>query len=120
METNKKNKQELEFVEALQLARHAAIMEGKNNTEDGGTCNFDQPILGKLPEGITWRTLKGLKDSYDRPMVEKIEYGFWKGCYSIPFIPLWGQGNQRTRMAEAAANSLNESGLNATVYYQMD
>lgn len=43
----------------------------------------------------------------------------WRGYYMVD-IPLSGQGNRRTRMAEAACNSLRAAGYNATMFYQCD
>lgn len=42
------------------------------------------------------------------------------GTWFAIFIDLEGQGNRRTKMAEAAAKSLAKSGYNASVYYEMD
>lgn len=82
-------------------------------TEDGGTCNFDSPAIRvkatarqmamldfsvtkwgrRLPDGSTWYVIN---------------------------MPLSGQGNRRSRMAEAAADSLRAQGYEACVCYQMD
>lgn len=48
------------------------------------------------------------------------DYGrMWSGSYMVD-IPLQGQGNRRTRMAEAACKALRNSGYEAYMYYQCD
>lgn len=83
------------------------------NIADDGTCNFDSPII-MLPKGTSKKKLA----EFDRK-VEKLDYGFWKGWYEI-HIPLSGQAYRRTKMAEAAAESLKNDGYDAAVYYMMD
>ena len=102
---------------AVETAQNEAMK--LKDTDDGGTCNFDTPVI-KLPEGIKPRKdLEGYLDKYNRPMLEKAWGRMWKGWYFVN-IELHGQGNRRTAMAEAAAKSLEASGLQAGVYYQMD
>jgi hypothetical protein len=43
----------------------------------------------------------------------------WKGCRFIYFT-MNGQGNNRSRMAEAAVNKLKELSIPAMMYYAMD
>lgn len=106
-----------ELKAAIEAAQSKA-MEFKD-ADDGGTCNFDTPVI-KLPEGIKpKKDLEGYLDQYGRPMLEKACGRMWKGWYFVN-IDLYGQGNRRTAMAEAAAKSLEASGLQAGVYYQMD
>lgn len=93
----------------LQADRAARELE---NTEDGGTCNFDTPVI-KL-ENADKKRLAQLEWH-----VKPIEERGWKDCYFV-FITLSGQGNRRTRMAEAAAKSLKANGWDASVYYEMD
>lgn len=82
------------------------------NIDDGGTCNFDTPIIKidkankkRLAE-MDWRVV---------PVDGKI----WKGWYFV-FIDLHGQGARRTKMAEVAAESLKNEGFDAAVFYEMD
>ena len=102
-----------ELNNALLNAVTAAAM--LDETEDGGTCNFDSVILKiKIPAQFapqTWVELEKILVS---------DYGrMWRGCYVVD-IPLSGQANRRTRMAEAACKELNNAGYNAFLYYQRD
>ena len=82
------------------------------NREDWGTCNFDTPVI-KLD-----RASKSKLAELDWA-VEPVGPGLWRGWYFV-FVTLDGQGNLRTRMAQAAAKSLNESGWEASVFYEAD
>ena len=102
------------LADALTLAK-AAAFAADIDTEDGGTSNFDQPAL----------RLEGWRDS----TVQKVARAtgvdltpfqwFGKRWYWVG-TPLHGQGNRRTRMAEAATKALKDAGLKAQTYYQMD
>ena len=102
-----------ELNNALLNAVTAAAM--LDETEDGGTCNFDSVILKiKIPAQFVPQTWVEL----DKMLVR--DYGkMWRGCYMVD-IPLSGQANRRTRMAEAACKELNNAGYNAFLYYQCD
>lgn len=85
------------------------------DTEDGGTCNLDMVTLKiKIPKKLI---------QYFSVKLEKMltrDWGrLWKGYYLVD-IPLSGQGNRRTRMAEAACESLKAAGYNAMMFYQCD
>lgn len=102
-----------ELNNALLNAVNAAAMF--DETEDGGTCNFDSVILKiKIPAQFAPQIWVEL----DKMLVR--DYGrMWRGCYMVD-IPLSGQANRRTRMAEAACKELNNAGYNAFLYYQRD
>ena len=100
--------------EALIRAKaYASMLYG--DKEDGGTCNFDTPQL--ILSGWTEADVESafskagltcyIKKSGKVLVVDVL------GCTS-------GQGSRRTRMAEAARDSLAEDGYDAYVYYQMD
>lgn len=85
------------------------------NPEDGGTCNFDSPAV-YLPK-------------FNKKIVEKVfekagTFSFeWKLFGKKMFVfgtRTGGQGNRRTRAAEAAYEVMKDRGYDATVYYQMD
>lgn len=102
-----------ELNKALLNAVNSAAM--LDDTEDGGTCNFDSvtikiSIPAKLAAQAWVKLEKMLVADYGR---------FWRGCYMVD-IPLYGQANRRTRMAEAACDALRQSGYNAIMYYQCD
>lgn len=100
-----------EEVRLLSIALNKAREESMKfaESEDGGSCNFDTPTL----------SLKATKAQLTGLPVSKIDYGLWKGDWFVN-LPLYGMGNRRTRMAEAIAKSLRESGYSASVYYQLD
>lgn len=95
--------------EALLRAQDAALECA--NVNDGGSCNFDTPML------LVKMTKKQAETLPVR--LEKCEYGLWKGAWFVN-VPLYGMGMRRTTMAEAAAKSLNESGFDSAVYYMLD
>lgn len=86
------------------------------NTEDDGTCNFDSPVL-----------------HLDRWNADKIEQaakeagGYATKWTSGRMVMGWvfspnssGQGNRRTRRAEAISAAMKARGYSAGMYYQMD
>ena len=101
--------------EALCFARSAA--NTCNDVEDGGTCNFDHPILMKS-EDLTDNEIELAFNLADIKF-DKETSGMWKDCYHILGV-CEGQGSRRTEMAEQFADALIECGFTATVYYQMD
>ena len=105
------NNKYVELTKALKKAKEAA--QAYANTEDGGTCNFDSPAIdyremhmskAKAEEAITAAGLSCFE---------------WNRRFVVCGIGS-GQGNRRTRMAEAAYESLKADGIAATMYYQMD
>jgi hypothetical protein len=44
----------------------------------------------------------------------------WGTRLFIVSVPFGGQGNRRTRQAEAMAKSMRDAGYEASVWYQMD
>lgn len=100
---------------ALERAKETA--EVYVNTEDGGTCNFDSPA-------IDYRSMQMIKSK----AIEAIQNAGlrcfeWK-CYGSNLLVVCGigkgQGNRRTRMSEAACQSLKNDKIAACMYYQMD
>lgn len=109
-----KTKEDLnELNKALINAVNTAAMF--DDIEDGGTCNFDSVTLkisipAKLAAAAWVKLDKMLARDWGR---------LWKGYYMVD-IPLSGQANRRTRMAEAACNVLKSAGYNAMMFYQCD
>lgn len=94
---------------AVKAASEAAMQYA--DTEDGGTCNFDTCYIRvSIP--------KRLRDKSQLHFYEG--WGMFRGCWSIRELPAHGQGNMRTRMAEAAAKSLCAAGYHGTVRYEID
>lgn len=112
-ETIKTKKELNELNQALLNAVNAAAM--LDDTEDGGTCNLDMVTLKiKIPKKLTQYISVKLEKMYAR------DWGrLWRGYYVVD-IPLFGQGNRRTRMAEAACQALKDAGYDAMMYYQCD
>lgn len=109
-----KTKEELnELNQALLNAVNAAAMF--DDTEDGGTCNLDSVTLKiSIPAKLAAQSWVKLEKMLAR------DWGsLWRGYFMVD-IPLSGQGNRRTRMAEAACNSLRTAGYDATMFYQCD
>jgi len=97
----------------LKEAKASAIALGLTDSEDGGTCNFDTPVL--IVKGARLDFLKKAAANAG------VNISRWEsGYYHIYGDFLWGQGNLRTRMAEAFAKSLSDNGWKAYVYYAMD
>lgn len=105
MDTNTFDKLERALMNADKAAMQFA------NSEDFGTCNFDTPV-------IRIKATEKQMASLDYKVIKVDEKG-WRDCWFV-FLPLMGQANRRTRMAEAAARSLIADGFEAGVYYQMD
>ncbi|MEG1758374.1 MAG: hypothetical protein RR235_07970 [Oscillospiraceae bacterium] len=84
-------------------------------SEDGGTCNFDAPIL-ILPR---WQEEKV------QAAAKAAGCGAWmwpcrgNKCFIIS-IPSSGQANRRSRRAEAVKDELRARGYNTGMYYHMD
>lgn len=102
-------------IDKLEMAILKAEKEAQKyaDTEDGGSCNFDTPMIKvkateKQLAQMDWQVFKVGKRQSDRET--------W---YQV-LINLSGQGNRRTRMAEAAAKSLQEQGYESSVYYEID
>lgn len=90
-------------------ANNAAFMYSE--VEDGGSCNFDTPI-------VKIKLSRKEKESMKDLLIPVDERGY-RGWYFVD-ITLMGQGNRRTTMAEAAAKYLQAEGYEASVYYQLD
>lgn len=86
---------------------------------DGGTCNFDSPALS-IPEGMKYEHVKaccaaaGVRCFDWKPLGTGPKLAVLSSCAGN------GQGNRRTKGAEAACKFLNERGYNCGMYYQMD
>lgn len=88
-------------------------------TDDGGTCNFDSAII--YVPGMSGKQVKEIEAREKR-------LSYWSGSKHRPAHfhvgGTSGQGLRRTRMAEAMGKSLEAnpdmSGLNVSMYYQMD
>lgn len=87
------------------------------HTEDGGTCNFDSPALD-LPR---WN------EKLVKQAAKEAGMGAFKWTCGKSVVLGWvfsfqstGQGNRRSRRAEAIRDELKKRGYEASMYYQMD
>lgn len=80
------------------------------DTNDGGSCNFDHPIIkiNRLTQ----------KQANSLPIRVSKCYG-GGGWWSVA-CALYGQAMRRTTMAEAFARKMCELGYECSVYYMMD
>jgi hypothetical protein len=85
--------------------------------EDGGTCNLDSVVV----DFTGWRqtAIRTVAEKAGVEISDKLTGWMWKGSCFVS-IPTNGQGNNNTRMVEAAVKKLKELGLPASTYYQMD
>lgn len=96
---------------ALELAKAEAM--NYKTVEDGGTCNFDTPMIVLSSEWKDSDVNKVFKATGLRPY--KVE----KNVYHV-LGAVEGQGFRRTAMAEAFRDCLRKLGYSSYVYYQMD
>lgn len=117
--TNTSSKYE-QLKTALLKAKKAA--QNAWQEDDGGTCNFDMPVINyRAMHYAPKKAIEIIKGcGLDGDTMS--EYGhYWSGCINVLILGINdGQGNRRTRIAEAFCNSLNSSGIKALMYYQAD
>lgn len=93
-----------------------AETEYLENTEDGGTCNFDAPTLD-LPR---WNADK-IKQAAKEAGGSAFKWTWGTVTMGWVFSPRSsGQANRRTRRAEAISAALKRRGYNAGMYCAMD
>lgn len=97
---------------AMHLKQAADAARPLADTEDGGTCNFDQ--LELIMPG--WRA-KSVLAAATKAGLQAWEFGRGVFCF-LP--PVRRQGDARTRQAEKMRDVMASLGYEATVYYQMD
>lgn len=107
------------FIENLALAlfhaKEAAAEAYALDPEDGGSCNFDSPYI-QFPQ----RTRKALIEAAATKAGIRM-YPHWqiKSRWLIGGLA-GGQGNSRTRAAEAARTELRKHDYDAGMHYQID
>jgi hypothetical protein len=102
------------FREAAAAALAADPGEGLEN--DGGTCNFDTPTI-HLP-GARERFVQ---DCATAAGIEASAFSWFGGRrWFFVFVPMKGQANRRSIMAEAGCRRLKDLGLHAVMYCQAD
>ena len=104
------------LIAALLRATDAArLAAAENGGEDGGTCNFDAPAL-ELPR---WREAD-IQYCARAAGTTAFAWRIFGKRLWVFGVPLGGQGNRRSRQAEAIVESLAADGFNACEYCQMD
>lgn len=86
------------------------------NTEDGGTCNFDAPVL-HLERWNAQKIKQAAKEAGGSA------WQWRSGRYVIGWVfspRSSGQANRRSRRAAAISDFLKAKGYDAGMYYQMD
>jgi len=99
-------------IKAAQLAANAV-----DKSEDGGTCNTDTVVIDF--SGWRYNAINKVAQLSGISIGDKLSSWMWKGCCFIHFNTK-GQGNNNTRMVEAANKKLKEFGIPSSIYYQMD
>jgi hypothetical protein len=95
----------------------AVAAAGASKLEDGGTCNLDSIVI----DFTGWRqtAISSVAEKSGVHISDKLSSWMWKGSCFVN-MPTNGQGNNNTRMVEAAVKKLKELGIPASTYYQMD
>lgn len=97
------------------LAAYAET-EHIEQTEDGGTCNFDAPVLHL----DRWDGNK-IKQAAKEAGGSAFKWTWGGSVMGWVFSPRSsGQANRRSRRAEAISEALKAKGYNAGMYYAMD
>lgn len=101
---------------ALEQAKKVAQQYA--DSEDGGTCNFDSPV-------IDYREMHMSRAKAEEAIhAAGLSSFVWKAFGGIMGLVVCGigrgQGNRNTRMAEAAKDSLKADGITTRMYYQVD
>lgn len=120
---NKKQRAEAEREQQIQklivdlnVAETCACNAYQEN--DGGTCNFDKPLI--LLDKWKPEHISKVNEAFGRQIIgDKMDYGFYKH-YRMVMTTMYGQAMCRTKMAEAAYQSLKADGHEVVMYYQMD
>ena len=109
-----------EKYEALKkaLERAKIIAEHSATADDGGTCNFDSPTLDYRAMGMSKKKAIETIESVGLRCFEWTWGGRIMGLVLCGMTK--GQGNCRTKMAEAFSKSLQADGIKSNMYYQCD
>lgn len=99
------------------LATAKAVAEAVTG-DDGGTCNNDSPAID-VPEGMTFKQLEGICNAAGVGCFAWRPFGKGPASAVIGAHGI-GQGNRRTKGAEAACEYLKAHGIKCGMYYQMD
>ena len=102
------------FKDAVAAALAADAGPGLEN--DGGTCNYDTPVI--ILKGCRLGQVEAAAKQAGIT-TDKMSGRHCAGNYFV-YVPLHGQAMRRTKMAEAATKSLKASGYEARTWYHAD
>lgn len=98
---------------ALIRAKEAALKFA--GVEDGGTCNFDSPMLRLY----RWRQTE-IEEAFNGTGLNCFATTIFGTKYYVVCGGAYGQANRRTAMAEEMCRIIKAAGFDAEMYYQMD
>lgn len=98
---------------ALIRAKEAALKFA--SVEDGGTCNFDSPMIRLY----RWKQAE-IEEALAGAGLRYFSTTIFGTKYYVVCGGTYGQANRRTTMAEEMCRIIKEAGFEATMYYQMD
>ena len=105
----------LKLAQDLADAHVQAIAETAD-VDDGGTCNFDSPML-RLPR---WNRAH-IEEAVRIAGLAAFRWKGWSGDSFWVICPrVAAQGNRRSACSERMSKLLKEKGYDASMYYQMD
>lgn len=98
-------------------AAHRAAEKAARSVDDQGTSNFDTPFL-RLSDWDTERVLSAIESAGFHGRFES--GGMLGERIMIYGATDFGQGNKRTKAAEAFRDEMRRRGYESSVYYAMD
>lgn len=98
---------------ALIRAKERALLYA--GIDDGGTCNFDSPMIRLF----RWRQSE-IEEAFNGAGLRYYDTTIFGTKYYVVCGGTYGQGNRRTAMAEEMCRIIQAAGFDATMYYQMD
>jgi hypothetical protein len=103
------------LISAFREAKAAALAADPGQEADGGTCNFDTPAVC-----LPGTREKFVEECATAAGISTSAFKWFRSRYFFVFVPLYGQANRRSNMAEAANRRLKELGFDALLYCQAD
>lgn len=83
--------------------------------EDGGTCNFDCPMIRLY----RWKQAE-IEEAFSGAGLRYFDTTIYGTKYYVICGGTYGIANKRTAMAEEMYRIIKEAGFDAAMYYQMD
>ena len=102
------------IAELLKEANKAMMVH--KDEPDNGSCNLDTVLIDFEGKRKTFVDQVSSLSGYS---LSKITSGYHKGLYML-FLDYHGQANVRYQMVQTAKDYLNDNGVKASVWYQLD